>query len=1081
MKRKLLALLLALVMVLALLPASFRTADVSVADGNNGDFAQATVQGGAILHCFDWSYDAIINNLEAIRDAGYTAVQTSPVQPPKDYNAEWTDGDGQWWKLYQPLGFRIAGAGESWLTEGGKTLADLCTAAHDSSINIKVIVDVVANHLANTQTGGTIDNLSPQVDDDFQGHRDYFHDIADGINYSDNDNRWNVTQRHMGMPDLNTGNTFVQTQVKTFLDACIDAGVDGFRFDAAKHIELPTDTGLNWYGSDFWPTVLGEARTHAEARGRNLFIYGEILGPAGTNIENYTKYMAVTDNETGNSARSNAVYGNAGGLANFYYYKGTSPQNCVLWAESHDTYADGSTKNISNTKIVQTWAIVGARADSTSLYLARPNATMGLASTDTTWMSDEVKAINKFKNHFDGTTEYLSSEGNIAYIERGTNGVVISNLNGGGSVNLTAHKMKNGTYTDQVSGSTFTVSNGRITGTVGSTGVAVIYDPNEAAVDDYYINVGTLYLKPNSNWTQSGARFAMYVYNGSKSAWASMTLVDGTSDVYQADVPAGDWTNVIFCRMKNGSDAERENNWDNKWDQTKDLYPDSGKNSYTIADGAWSNGDGAWSTYTPITSSPGYYLVKKSDNWTINPDRQLYLFDNGDDKIVEYAIELDLNANDEFKIVYSKDGVNKTTWFPDPGDNYGENGNDNNHVIEGGNYRIYFRPFYNPPKYEQSGVWVTDWYKDCIFVEKGMTVTVEPGVTGGRISVDKSRAYKQETVLITVQPDDGYTFNNNLTVTDSSGNPVDDGGGVTITVNSNNQFEMPRENVVVHGTFTQTGPVFTKHAMALSGEIGVKFKVEWPNSYDMSNVSMNFALGDGRTQTMTFEDAQKVEGEKMCYFTCYINPLELSETITATMKNGDTVIGTNTYSALAYLNSLASNIPAYAAIINALKDYGHYMQVAGYTDNRTHIAIAKASDINLTNIGTIQSALAEKTLVKPATREIIDDVKFSLSINENTKMKVKVKLAEGVTLSNPQDYTVEDGYYVYTSGPIGPLNLGVIKTVTVQTSAGNAVVQACPMTYVQQALADGSTASDNQKIAMIAYYQYWQQALALNP
>jgi hypothetical protein len=39
--------------------------------------------------------------------------------------------------------------------------------------------------------------------------------------------------------------------------------------------------------------------------------------------------------------------------------------------------------------------------------------------------------------------------------------------------------MEDGTYKDQVSGGTFTVSNGKITGNVGSTGVAVVYNTSQ--------------------------------------------------------------------------------------------------------------------------------------------------------------------------------------------------------------------------------------------------------------------------------------------------------------------------------------------------------------------------------------------------------------------------------------------------------------------------------------------------------------------------------------------------------------------------------------------------------------------------
>ena len=47
-------------------------------------YAQDTVGGSAILHCFDWSYNNIRTALPDIAAAGYTAVQTSPVQRPKD-------------------------------------------------------------------------------------------------------------------------------------------------------------------------------------------------------------------------------------------------------------------------------------------------------------------------------------------------------------------------------------------------------------------------------------------------------------------------------------------------------------------------------------------------------------------------------------------------------------------------------------------------------------------------------------------------------------------------------------------------------------------------------------------------------------------------------------------------------------------------------------------------------------------------------------------------------------------------------------------------------------------------------------
>ena len=59
--------------------------DESAVGESQSGLAQETVQGSAILHCFCWSYNTIKQKLPEIAAAGYTAIQTSPVQPPKDY------------------------------------------------------------------------------------------------------------------------------------------------------------------------------------------------------------------------------------------------------------------------------------------------------------------------------------------------------------------------------------------------------------------------------------------------------------------------------------------------------------------------------------------------------------------------------------------------------------------------------------------------------------------------------------------------------------------------------------------------------------------------------------------------------------------------------------------------------------------------------------------------------------------------------------------------------------------------------------------------------------------------------------
>ena len=113
----------------------------------------------------------------------------------------------------------------------------------------------------------------------------------------------------------------------------------------------------------------------------------------------------------------------------------------------------------------------------------------------------------------------------------------------------------------------------------------------EPVTEEPEVTENVLYLSPNTNWKADGARFAAYFF-GDGDAWVSMTDSDADG-IYEVNIPVGGYTSVIFCRMNPNTTA---NNWDNKWNQTADLtVPTDGTNLYTVAEGAWDKGEGAWS------------------------------------------------------------------------------------------------------------------------------------------------------------------------------------------------------------------------------------------------------------------------------------------------------------------------------------------------------------------------------------------------------------------------------------------------------------------------------------------------------
>ena len=558
-----------------------------------------TIQDGVTLHCWNWSFNEITANLDTIAALGYTTIQTSPIQAAKQATAEHPSND--WWVFYQPASFSIDNSGNSALG----TKADfekMCKAAHDKGL--KVIVDVVANHMGNA----TSNDLSDAIIDDIRNDTSCWHDYSKNTsNYND---RFDVTQHCMaGLPDLNTSNKKVQTYVLDFLKECIDAGADGFRFDGAKHIETPDDTNC---ASDFWPTVINGAKNYFSQKnnGNELYCYGEVLDNPGGNlsVNAYTKYMSVTDNSWGSAVLKNVIGSKNSGAYSAGFNKAAQANQLVIWAESHDDYAadSGHTRDIPVENVNKAWALVAARADAMGLYLARPanmSQYLGAASV-TGWAYPEVAAANKFHTAFAGQSEYVAKESGIAYVERVTAGVILVNCQGNeADVNVTANKIADGTYTDAVSGNTFTVSGGKISGKIGSTGIAVVYNVDACAHETHSTagfctacsaQVGhsfdatgkcacgeketvyrTVYFCNTNKWKTVNF-YSWYTPTDIFSdAWPGSPMTHVKDDIYSCQVPV-DIPNIIF---NNGNT------------QTDDLVlPDlaSGKNLYDYFLGTWS-------------------------------------------------------------------------------------------------------------------------------------------------------------------------------------------------------------------------------------------------------------------------------------------------------------------------------------------------------------------------------------------------------------------------------------------------------------------------------------------------------------
>lgn len=498
------------------------------------------IQQGNILHCFNWPINDVKNALQSISDAGFGAVQLSPLQRA-DVNV-----GSPWHDLYRPydLAFKSSGMGSE------SDLQSLCSEAE--KYGIKVIVDVVANHVDKTA-----------------GYHDPWWDSNNrvrwegGINYGD---RRSITHGQLGdYGDVNSELSEVAARGKAYVQKLAGLGVKGIRWDAAKHIGLPSE------GCQFWAEVTSVP---------GVWHYGEILdkpGPNASIINEYGKYMSVTDNEYCNyAARDNGgIPGGYGGSWAVDYKLGNK---CVYWAESHDTYAnDDWSCNRDQATIDRAYAAYACRNDASCLYLSRPNAkgfnNIKVGKGSTAFTAKHIAEVNKFRNAMVGKADYFSKadNGNACSITRQNGGAVIV-MKGSGNITITngGGYCPAGTYTDRVSGGIFTVTASTISGNVGSSGIAVIYNGGDNPNPNPNPN-------PDPNPDPDPDGFTIY-YDNSATNWNNV-------NIHYWNSPKTDWPGTAMTKVK-----------DNVWQYTFSADP-SGLDGFLFCDGSGSGDNNQTADY----------------------------------------------------------------------------------------------------------------------------------------------------------------------------------------------------------------------------------------------------------------------------------------------------------------------------------------------------------------------------------------------------------------------------------------------------------------------------------------------------
>ena len=430
-----------------------------------------------ILHVWSWNFPTITENMKQIADAGFTMIQTSPVNAcysPEGGNIKILDEkEGNWYHYYQPtdwtVGNNIVGTEEQMqimLDEAKK-------------YGIKVLVDVLPNH-----TTFYIDLVTDEFYEAVGGRDKMFHTHGlEGI--SDYNDRTQCTHQGVGgLPDVNTENPLFQKYYMEFVNKLIKMGVRGFRYDTAKHIGVhsdPLDTEAGVTENDFWDVATGRKEVLGVSLAidyNELFVYGEVLQDRNVPEEEYAGYFGQTASSYGHVLREVLWKGHARENDLLQWYHRAAPEYLTTWVESHDTYCNANeSAGLTDAQIRTGWVFLTARQNGTPLFYSRPmNSTrenyfgdnlLGARGNDE-FFHPEVVAVNNFRKDMNGQTEdvKIAENGEVVVINRGTKGAAVINFSGNVNEVSLATNLPDGDYTDKVYGQPFNVKDGILTATV---------------------------------------------------------------------------------------------------------------------------------------------------------------------------------------------------------------------------------------------------------------------------------------------------------------------------------------------------------------------------------------------------------------------------------------------------------------------------------------------------------------------------------------------------------------------------------------------------------------------------------------
>ena len=222
-----------------------------VKDEQGGAEDDRIIVPGSILALFGWRWLDIMYEVPFLSDHGYDAIK---ISPPQEFARRTGD---PWWAIYQPVSYALSnfyGTDEEFIK-----MVDFC-----HGYGIKVYVDLVINHMADfiegSESVGTNGTKYSRYhygplneDGDYYEYDDFYHfspesnkHITDE-DYSRLEGIWHLEHYDfLNLPKVNLKSDRVIGILRKYIKFFLAKGIDGFRIDAAKHLNVRALEKLFW-------------------------------------------------------------------------------------------------------------------------------------------------------------------------------------------------------------------------------------------------------------------------------------------------------------------------------------------------------------------------------------------------------------------------------------------------------------------------------------------------------------------------------------------------------------------------------------------------------------------------------------------------------------------------------------------------------------------------------------------------------------------------------------------------------------------------------------------------------------------